>query len=244
MVNHQYSFEKNFVPIEKAFMMMDHAIKNGENYSLGRFGIGELTLLMKDSILIKHFQKYRAYAGITASDEEIRKELINALKTTDLPGFIPSWRLEFWAKMTKNVLEELNLTPPRACCAWIMHDALKQGVFWPWIKDKAIVLVGRRSHQAVPMFLEKGVKVCGTVSLEGYHEIAKAHESLLKLKGWDIAVVSAGIPATILVPKIAKSASKVAIDFGHTLDMIIDGESYDHLQLVNEFNVSHLKGDS
>jgi hypothetical protein len=38
----------------------------------------------------------------------------------------------------------------------------------------------------------------------------------------EIALISAGIPATILAPIISKLNQKVAIDFGHALDIILD----------------------
>jgi hypothetical protein len=207
-----------------------------KSFSLSRFGIGEITFLLENTVLTEHFHRYRRYAGIIGSDKEIRKELIHALKTTDLAGLIPSWRLEFWAQMTDNMLKEIKFTPDRTCCPWIMHDLVKQGLFWPWIKDKTVVLVGRRSSQAVPIFQENEVRVAGTVLLEGYQELEKVHETLMVMDDWDIAIVSAGIPATILVPKIARTAGKAAIDFGHALDMIIDGEKYDHLHLVQQYN--------
>jgi hypothetical protein len=234
-------FEKNFISVQSVLKLIDQAINDKNSYSLSRFGIGEITYLLKNSILTQHFQRYRLYAGIQASDEEIRKELIHALKTTDFHGLIPSWRSEFWAQMTENVLNELKFTPDKTCSAWVMHDALKQGLFWPWIKDKLVILVGRRSSQAVPIFRENGVQVMESVNLEGYQDLDKAYEALMEKSNWDIAIISAGIPATILVPKIAKSASKTAIDFGHALDMIIDGENYNHLHLVHQYNERYLK---
>jgi hypothetical protein len=236
-----YFFEKNLISVQSVLKLIDQAINNKNSYSLSRYGIGEITYLLKNSILTQHFQRYRLYAGIQVSDDEIRRELIQALKTTDLHGLIPSWRSGFWAKMTENVLNELQFSPVETCSAWIMHDALKQGLFWPWIRDKLVILVGRRASQAVPIFRENGVQVMESVNLDGYQDLAKAHEALMEKPQWDIAIVSAGIPATILVPKIAKSAGKTAIDFGHALDMIIDGENYNHLHLVQQYNDRYLK---
>jgi hypothetical protein len=236
-----YHFENNMISTQQILTVVDQAIKNKKSFSLSRFGIGEVTFLMSsaNSILIQQFQRYIGYAGITCSYNELRRELIGALKTVDIAGLIPSWRLDFWAEKTEKILNELKYTPARTCCAWVMHDVVSQGLFWPWIRNKKVVLVGRRSVQAVSIFEQNAVQIMGSVGLEGYEELDQAYNYLMELPNWDLALVSAGIPATILVPKIAKTAGKAAIDFGHALDFILDGEKYDHLKLVKQYNNRH-----
>jgi len=233
-----FNFEKSILTTKQTLTHIDLAIKEGKPLSLSRFGIGELTYLFSGKIplLVKHFERYKDYSGITRSEETIRQELIKALKTSDLTGLPPSFRSEFWANKTQEILKELNYSPSLVCSAWVMHDAVLEGSFWPWIKGKRAVIVGRRSTEAVPLFTQNGVTVAGAIHLEGYEGIAQAHSGIAKLPEWDIALVSAGIPATILVPRIAESTGKVAIDFGHALDMLMDGERYNHLKLVDDYN--------
>ncbi|MNY80097.1 hypothetical protein D3C86_2210020 [compost metagenome] len=42
---------------------------------------------------------------------------------------------------------------------------------------------------------------------------------------FDIALISAGISAVILVQQVATQMGKVAIDFGHLADSMLKGES-------------------
>lgn len=232
-----YNYESHMLLTHQALKLMDLAILQKKSFSLARFGIGEITYLTSKThtLLIQQFERYKSYAGITCSPKEIRGQLIHALKTTDIAGLISTSRLDFWGETTRKVLQELQFMPPKVCCAWVMHDSVRKGMFWEWIQDKKIVLVGRRADHAEPLFRRKKVQVVGTVNLEGYKDLDKAQNSLVESAHWDIALISAGIPATILAPRIANLTGRVAIDFGHALDILLDGESFSHSQRVREW---------
>ncbi|GAA3324599.1 hypothetical protein GCM10020331_053140 [Ectobacillus funiculus] len=79
-----------------------------------------------------------------------------------------------------------------------MHDLVNKEMFWEWIRGKKIVLVGRRSEHAKPLFEKKRrVQVVDTVKLEGYQELDKVQNYLVQSADWEVALISAGIPATI-----------------------------------------------
>ncbi|GAA3324597.1 hypothetical protein GCM10020331_053130 [Ectobacillus funiculus] len=69
-----------------------------KGFSLARFGIGEITYLTNkaSAILVQQFEHYKSYAGMTCSLDEMRRQLIQALKSTDIAGLIPASRLDFW----------------------------------------------------------------------------------------------------------------------------------------------------
>ncbi len=230
------------VSTHQVLKLIDLAIFQKKGFSLARFGIGEITYLTSkaSTVLVQQFEHYKSYAGMTCSSEEIRMQLIQALKTTDIAGLIPTSRLDFWGKITWEVLQDIQFTPPKVCCAWVMHDSVREGMFWEWIRDKKIVLVGRRSEHAKPFFQRQGVQVVGTINLEGYKDLDKAQNYLVQPADWEIALISAGIPATILAPRIAKTTGKVAIDFGHALDILLDGENFNHSQRVQEWKKQYM----
>jgi hypothetical protein len=58
---------------------------------------------------------------------------------------------------------------------------------------------------------------------------------LIGFRDWEIALVAAGIPATIMAPALAEKSGKVVIDFGDALDMVIDGEKFDYNKLVKDW---------
>ncbi|WP_376708030.1 GT-D fold domain-containing protein [Peribacillus frigoritolerans] len=167
---------------------------------------------------------------------DIRRELVRSLRDADIAGLIAPWRLDPWAKQTRTVLEQLKFMPSKVCCAWIMQSLLEEGILWSWLSNKKVFLVGRRSKEAENVFKEQGVQITGSIGLNGYDELIRVQNELQSNQEWEIALISAGIPATILAPRIAKLTQKVAIDFGYALDMILDGEEYKLSYLVKKWN--------
>lgn len=238
MAYQDYCFEHSLLDNQKVIRIIDQAIEKKVGFSLARFGIGEITYLSwpANPLLLEQFKRYESYAGVTCSPEIIKNELVTALRTVDMAGLITPQRLDFWAKTTRLVLEQMAFLPSNICCAWIMHDLVHEGKLWRWLNKKRVFLVGRRSHEAYSLFKKQGVHVTGFLQLNHFDEIDIVHDNVLKDSEWEIVLISAGIPATILAPRIAKSSGRVAIDFGHALDLIIDGKSFDHSMLVKKWN--------
>ena len=238
MIEGNYHFEKYLLDNRKVIRLLDQAIKQNRGFSLARFGIGEISYLSypANGLLVQEFKRYESYAGVSHAPELIRRELVRALRDTDIAGLIAPWRLDPWAKQTRTVLEQLKFMPTKSCCAWIMQSLLDEGTLWPWLSDKKVFLVGRRSKEAEIVFREQGIQITGSIGLNGYDELIRVQNELQSNQEWEIALISAGIPATILAPRIAKSTQKVAIDFGHALDMILDGEEYKLSVLVKKWN--------
>ncbi|MEB2628193.1 GT-D fold domain-containing glycosyltransferase [Peribacillus frigoritolerans] len=245
MVEGNYHFEKYLLDNRKVIKLLDQAIKQNRGFSLARFGIGEMSYLSypANELLVQEFKRYESYAGVSHAPEIIRRELVRSLRDTDIAGLIAPWRLDPWAKQTRTVLEELKFMPTKACCAWIMQSLLDEGTLWPWLSNKKVFLVGRRSKEAEIVFREQGIQISGSMGLDGYDELIRVQNELQSNQEWEIALISAGIPATILAPRIAKSTKKVAIDFGHALDMILDGEEYKLSDLVKKWN-DQFKGEN
>ncbi|TWD97771.1 hypothetical protein FB545_3288 [Peribacillus frigoritolerans] len=245
MVEGNYHFEKYLLDNRKVMKLLDQAIKQNRGYSLARFGIGEISYLSypANGLFVQEFKRYESYAGVSNSPEMIRRELVRSLRDTDIAGLIAPWRLDPWAKQTRAVLEQLKFMPSKACCAWIMQSLLDEGTLWPWLSNKKVFLVGRRSKEAEIVFREQGIQITGSIVLNGYDELNRVQNELQSNQKWEIALISAGIPATILAPRIAKLTQKVAIDFGHALDMILDGKEYKLSDLVKKWN-DQFKGEN
>ncbi|MCD1162397.1 GT-D fold domain-containing protein [Peribacillus frigoritolerans] len=238
MVEGNFHFEKSLLDNRKVIKLLDQAIKQNKGFSLARFGIGEISYLSypANGLFVQEFKRYESYAGVSHAPDKIRQELVRSLRDTDIAGLIAPWRLDPWAKQTRTVLEQLKFIPSKVCCAWIMQSLLDEGTLWPWLSNKKVFLVGRRSKEAEIVFKEHGVQITGSIGLNGYEELIRVQNELQSNQDWEIALISAGIPATILAPRIAKLTQKVAIDFGHALDMILDGEEYKLSDLVKKWN--------
>jgi hypothetical protein len=240
-----YRYETFFFDNSRIINMIQKAYEMKSSLSLGRFGIGEISYLSwpTNTLLLEDFKRYQSYAGINGSPDIIKSELLTALKTVDIAGFIMPWRLEYWAQATDRVLENLKFFPKTICCAWLMHDMVHRGTLWTLLNNKKVILIGRRSQEAAPIFLEKGVTITGVFNLNGFEDLETVFHSIVNETDWEIALISAGIPATILSPRIAKYSGKIAIDFGHALDIILDGDSFNHSKLVEEWNSNRNKMD-
>lgn len=231
-------FEKNMLEASQVFHLIDQAITEKKSFSLARFGIGEISYLRwpENTWMIHQFKRYEKYAGVSSGYGKIKKELVASLKQSDIIGVISPHRLEFFGKQMKAVFQQLTFNPARCCSAWVFQDYIKQQSIWPWLKAKKMLLIGRRAKEAYDVFVKRGINVVGTIEINSDLEIEKVVNDVTSIDHWDVALISAGIPATILAPKIAVASNRVAIDFGHSLDLLIDGEEFDHWKKVDEWN--------
>lgn len=190
LVEGNYHFEKYFLENMKVIKLLDQAIKQKKGFSLARFGIGEISYLSwpANGLLVQEFKRYESYAGASLSREIMKRELVRSLRDTDIAGLIAPWRLDPWAKQTRTVIKQLKFMPSKACCAWIMQSLLDEGTLWPWLSNKRVFLVGRRSKEAEIVFKKQGVQITGNINLNGYEELNKVQNELQANQDWEINV--------------------------------------------------------
>lgn len=239
-INDQINYEKRLLNLEDVLMFIDDALQKGKPLSIGRYRHIEIAyigwnLFPEWTILL---EPYSAYSGATGSMTTIKNELEKALRRTDIVGPHASWG-QAWedketAKLTGRLLHNLDFKPEKICSAFITHDMIKNMQFWTILKDRKIALVGRRAAEAAPLFIKGGFNVTYTRVLEGYAQIEEAYQDLAS-RDWDIALVAAGIPATILSPRLANHTNRVVIDFGHALDKFIDGENFNYEKILKDW---------
>jgi len=231
-----YSHERFLLPIEDVIGCIDDAVRTGKPYSLARFGHAEIAELRMSTEYFQRMVFYRDYNGVTT--EDVRVELIKALTSATTVGIIPSFIQLSGAEKSVHALRGLRLGFYTICSAWITHRMTELPYFWDWLKQYRVALVGRRAEEAAPVFQKHGVEVSAKVHLEGIQQLETAYEQLMRNDAWQVAILAAGVPATILAPRIANATDKVAIDFGHALDLILDGEDFDFENLVRKLRGS------
>ncbi|MFE1244720.1 DUF707 domain-containing protein [Fictibacillus sp. NPDC058756] len=217
------------------------AAQKKEAFSLTRFSHAEISYLNWEinPLLIKNYEEYRAYSGITGSTEAVAEKLLNSMNSTDIVGFVPincKDNGEWWYTNTKKFLHHINRIPEKICSVWVSQEIIYNNEFWDFLKQNRVALIGRRAEEAVPNFTKKGVQLTVVKSLEGIDEIDSVHEYMKYNKNWDIALISAAIPATILTPLLAKDSGRVVIDFGHAMDMVIEEDRYNFYKYLKEWN--------
>ncbi len=236
-----YDYEKSMIFLDDVLDLMEEAIENRKPLSLGRFGHIEIAYIGWSHFphCTNWYEPYSSYSGATVSISTMKDDLIKSLKTTNIVGFHASWGAALedqeTAKLTLELLQYLDFRPKRVCPAFITHEMIKSDRFWSCLKKRKVALVGRRAAEAVLAFKEKDIDITYTTTLEGYEEIEKVYEDLSKREDWDIALLSAGIPATILAPQLANHTNRVVIDFGHALDKCVDGENFNYQKLLEDW---------
>ncbi len=112
-----------------------------------------------------------------------------------------------------------------------------------------MVLVGRQAHEATKIIRDKGAVSVQSLTVEGLGDVERLCRYLNYHSQFDLALLAAGVPVTIAVLRIAEATGRVVIDFGHALDLIIDGPELIDCQeyfekLVRDYNDSLRKEDS
>ncbi|MGG7620393.1 GT-D fold domain-containing protein [Bacillus coreaensis] len=238
MESTKHEFEQRFLRLQDVLQMMKDAIHNKKPFSLARFGHAEIYYsLWPTSTAFQEGLDYCAqYNGATAEPEKIKELVIRALLSTKIVGLLSKEEHEFFHSETIRLLTSLDYEPKYVCSPFITHPMSKDMGFWNILRPLKVVLVGRRSLEAKPLFEKMGVKIVGTKQLEGINQIRSLQNELVNKKDeWDVAILAAGVPATILTNQLAKATNNVVIDFGHALDVMIDGEAFDFDKLVEEY---------
>ncbi|MBC8079270.1 MAG: hypothetical protein H7X86_02920 [Gorillibacterium sp.] len=227
-----FSYERFQLTIEEVLECIDTAVAEGTPYSLARFGHAEIAELQVIPEFYRGMEYYRKYNGITRRD--LRDELLVAFKSCTTAGLLLTTVDASGAEHSRQSFLSLELEFYTICSAWVTHHMVRLPYFWDWIRPYRLVLVGRRAAEAAPIFASKGINVVDTMMLSDYEQLEQVYLQLCRVGGWDIALIAAGVPATLLAPRLANATGKVAIDFGHALDLIIDGEDFDFEGLVKK----------
>ncbi|MGG3888367.1 GT-D fold domain-containing glycosyltransferase [Metabacillus fastidiosus] len=230
---------------DEVLKLIQEAIALKKPLSLSRFGHGEIAYATwpRNKKWRKGFEYYRNYAGAASSIEELNKALIDSLFNSDIVGIHvikddSQYEVradEPCAEITKKLLKRLDFTPKYVCSAWVTHHMIDHTAFWELLRQNNIALVGRRAKEATPYFQRLGVNIVDSIPLEGLDQIDEVCEKLSNNDMWDITLLAAGIPATILSPLLSKKSNRVVIDFGHALDRLIEGNSFSDERLTKEW---------
>lgn len=230
----------NLMQLDEILEKLEFSMKQKKPYSLIRFGHGEMHVvshkIYPEHNLNRYFDHYHNYAGISELSDNIALNLINSLKRADLVGL--GNHTPYNQELLDKIIDYYHLSLPAICNAWICVEMINSVKFFDLLKSKKIVIIGRRSTEGAVRFRDFGINVVGTIGHEGFEGIPKTLRAVSTMPEFDLAIVAAGVPATIMCPDIAEITGKVAIDFGHALDILIEGESFDHEKLVNNFNES------
>jgi len=219
------------------------ALKEQRGYSLIRLGDGELIFLSHDLLLSSEEiekeprLKFLSYAGVSLPDHEARNHLTSKLLQSNAIG-IPTARFPMFqtlftklANYHKWDLSTMNLTNSTVnfdLCNYttLLHDILS---------NYRVLLIGNKMGYGKSHLEKLGYKnIVGNIPVKGIKAVPDVIKQA-KDFDYDVAIVSSGIPATLICSLLAED-HKVAIDFGHTIDWLIVG--YAHVRSLDNGTIN------
>ncbi|ANE48779.1 hypothetical protein SY83_07210 [Paenibacillus swuensis] len=202
-------------------------------YAIVRLGDGELLTMAQDVLMPAHdvlkAGPFLAYAGVAIPDSSARELLVQAVSQADRVG-IPQSRHPHFQKLMFPVFRahHLDFRSMPLTLSTINYQLYEMGLLLPLLTGRRVLLVGDAAPDlAVKLVEHHGIAVTGTVSpVNGMRDMDRVMGEIAGFQ-YDIALVSAGVPAVVIVSRIARELGKVALDFGHMADYIAYGKQPD-----------------
>lgn len=207
---------------DEVLARIKQALHRKSGLSLARLASGEALVLAHNKIIPQErIPWWVEYAGVKLPNERARRLLLEAVETADLVGLSTDY--DHWESAP---LLDLALTAYKAKPKYITSSTINWHLhygdrLYKMIGQTPTVLVGRMAEAALPGLRRKGVNVVYTEDLEGLDDLDRVEEALLAKAHFQVALVAAGIPATILCPRLARMLRCIAIDYGHVINDLV-----------------------
>ena len=201
---------------------INHALQIQQPLSLIRLGNGEaLSLAHGVLISMSQIEPWLEYAGVKLPNEAVRQDLMTAVREASIVGLTTDTVHWDCAPLLQRVLRYYHLNPKYptdAAVNWQLHqfDRLYQS-----LGNAPTIVVGRMASIAAPILRKKGVNIIAEYSLENYDFLDRTEQEIAAGPQYRVTLVAAGIPATILCPRLIKKANVIAIDYGHVINDLI-----------------------
>jgi len=214
------------VPPQEVMVAVLAALQHRRGFALLRLGDGELLTLAQQTVLTDAEVRlvgghFLSYAGVQLPDYSARDQLAQAVHEADGVGIPtrrgPTFQLLFLqlARVYGWPVEKIWFTSSVINYALESTDLYHQ-LFQNW----RVVLIGNRMAQLAQQFQDEGIhSIMASLPVSGIGSLEIAMEQLSTID-YDVALVSAGVAGSILCSRI-RGTGKVAVDFGHMADQLI-----------------------
>ncbi|MBO9599169.1 MAG: succinyl-CoA synthetase, partial [Cohnella sp.] len=211
--------------VESVYAELDAAVRERRPYSFIRLGDGELMTLAQEVVIpvsaVRASSPFLPYAGIVVPNLHARDQIAQSIRSASLVGVPISRKPQFQPLLFKALhahgipCNGLKLTT--STMNYALHE---HGYLVRLLAGRRLLLVGNVAGELGQALRLQGMNIAGIVSpVRGYSDVDRVVAEAIPYD-FDIALVSAGIPAVPIVVRIVQSTGKVAIDFGHSADLI------------------------
>ncbi|MFC5648064.1 GT-D fold domain-containing glycosyltransferase [Paenibacillus solisilvae] len=215
--------------VQEVFAEMEQAVRLERPCAVIRLGDGELLALSQekiyDSETVKQEGRFLSYAGVNPPDLHARDQIALAICHAQIVG-VPMSRRKNFQPLLHPVLRSHGIDPRRLrlTSSTINYGLHTAGLLTQLLQGKRLLIIGNVAPELAQVLQENGFLVTGIISpVHGFADIERVMAEVRDAV-FDLALVSAGIPAVVISYRIAAERGKVAIDFGHMADAIVKGE--------------------
>lgn len=195
-------------------------IGDGENIVLAQRSVWPMRRVLRERWAVK---ANKGEKGVTLPNIKLRNELVRAIRSATIVGILPPGDEEIKApaylkrSLTNRVFRHFKLKPRVTCHACVNRMMPSARLFWDILRRRRILVVTRdpRPLKATLESAPYSLHVAHTLAFSHYDQIESAMRAIETIADeFDIALLSCGVNAVVLAPRIAAATGKVAIDFG------------------------------
>lgn len=217
---------EDFVLPEQILQRIRYSLRNKVSFSLVRIGDAENQILAQGVIYNEKqinliaWANDENYTGITLPNYEARDKMIQSLKKADMVGVLDRNEVYTWKPLTEKLFPIYDIRPKQICSAFVNTNWPDNYEFISLMKSCRLLLIGKPA-EAFAQFLYSRYRVntAAAISIKNYSEITDVLSRTSNID-YDLALLSAGSNAVILAAELARRG-KVAIDFGHAMDIAL-----------------------
>jgi hypothetical protein len=151
-----------------------------------------------------------------------RDEVAEAVRRASVVG-VPLSRKPFFQPLLFAVWQAHGVDPHslRLTTSTINFALYEHGWLFRLLVGRRVLLVGNTAGPLARALTDRGVAVAGAVHpVRGFDDIPRVLAEAAAFD-FDLALVSAGIPAVPICVRLAEATGKVALDFGHLADVVV-----------------------
>jgi len=219
--------KERYLPEEEVVNRIKTAIEKGNPFSLVRIGDGECYVLGQDLVFPVDWIRENIYwfadpfyCGTTIPNLEARDRCLQAVRNANLIGVFTG------QEVPQAVFSAYKIPTDNIFYAFLNVGLPMYRPFVELIKKYPPLLVGRPAARFAQLLsVRLGIETPYLDCVQSYQDLDKCIEMMASIPHrWSL--ISAGINALIISDLMAREYGKVAVDFGHAPDMVLDDENY------------------
>ncbi len=218
---------EKYWPEEQIIKTIRASLEKNKPLSMVRIGDGECYVLAQEKVLPVEWIKRKIYwandplyCGTTIPNLAARDRCLKAVRNADLVGVFVN------EEVPQAIFKAYQLKTNNIFYAFMNVGLPMSKNFVQLMIDYPPLLVGRPAESFAQLLDEQlGIKVRWLNAIETYDDVDSCIKTMAQIPHrWSL--ISAGINALIIADEMSVKYGKVAIDFGHAPDMVLNNQQY------------------